>query len=203
MHASLTYIMLWRVLAVFLLVGALAGALLGLLMIFRLQLFQRVNQAANRWISTQRFELLLDRSFNLEGWCHRHHRPVGIAIVLGALYILAYFGFQFDKALVLRHQAAGMSVHLVDWLLDALVLTALLGAAVSLCIGLVFWLRPNLLQGIEARANQWVSLRGAAEALDVPHNQVENFAQHHVRQTGWLLLLGSICLFWLTFRTLI
>ncbi len=203
MHASLTYIMLWRVLAVFLLIGALAGALLGLLMIFRLQLFQRVNQAANRWISTQRLERLLDRSFSLEDWFHRHHRPVGVVIVLGALYLLMFFGFQFDVALAQRHLGVGMSANLLGWLLDALVVTALFGAAASLCIGLVFWLRPDLLRGIEARANQWISLRGAAEALDAPHYQVENFVQHHVRQTGWLLLLGSSILFWLTARTLI
>jgi hypothetical protein len=202
MQTGLSYILLWRVLAIFLLIGALLGALLGLLLIFKSPLIQCVNRVANRWISMRRFERLLDRSISLERWFHKHHKPTGMAIVLGALYMLVYFGFEFDKAYVLQRLSSAVPAALLGGLLDALVLISLTGAAVALCVGLIFWLRPSLLRGIEAGANRWISLRHATEVLDVPHNQVEYFAQRYSREVGWLLLLGSVFLFFLMFRLL-
>ena len=203
MHTGLSYILLWRVLAIFLLIGALLGALLGLLLIIKSPLIQSINRVANRWISMRQFERLLDRSISLEHWFHRHHRAVGIVMMLGALYMLVYFGFQFDKAYVLQRLSGAVPAKLLGGLLDALVLLSLIGAAVALCVGTVFWLRPSLLRGIEAGANRWVSLRPVTEALDVPHNQVEDYVQRHSRQSGWLLLLGGIYLFFLMFRLLV
>lgn len=203
MHAGLTNILLWRALAIFLLTGALLGTLLGLLLIFKPPLIESINRVANRWISTRHFERLLDRSVSLERWFHRHHRAAGMFIVLGSLYILGYFGFQFDKAYMLQRLSSAVPAKLLGGLLDALVLTSLTGAAVALCVGLFLWLRPSLLRGIEAGANRWVSLRQATEVLDVSHNQVESFVLHHSRQAGWLMLVGSIYLFFLMFRLLV
>lgn len=204
MHDGLTYIwVLWRALAIFLLVGALFGAALGLLLIFRLPLAQGISRVANQWISTQRLELMLDRSISLEQWFQRNHKPAGMLIVLGALYILAYFGFQFDHAYATRQLSGALPAGLAGVLLDAGVLTAWVGAVLALFAGLVLWLRPESLRGVEARANRWISLQQIGAALDAPHRQVDDFVQRHAREAGWLLLVGSIYLFFLMFRTLV
>lgn len=203
MQTDLTYILLWRALAVFLLIGALSGAMLGLLLIFNSPLIQSVNRVANRWISTRHFEHLLDHSINLERWFHRYHKAAGMFIVLGALYILVFFGFQFDKATALQGLRTVLPAALLGGLLDALVLASLFGASVAMCIGLFYWLRPSLLRSIEAGANRWISLRPVTEALDVPHNLVESYVERHSRRIGWLILVGSVYLFFLMFRLLV
>ena len=198
MHAA--YAMtLWHYFAIFLLASSLLGAVLGLLLMFRQEMFQDISRVANRWISTVHLERMLDCSISLERWFHRNHRAVGMFIVLGALYILAYFGLHFDKAGVLRHLGAVLPVAL----LDALVPAALLGAALALCAGCVLWLRPELLGGIEAYANRWISAQRVSELLDARYHHLDELAQRYARPTGLLLLVASVWLFFLMLRVLL
>lgn len=202
MNADPTDIFLWRALAIFLLVGALLGIALGLLLIIRPQLLGYVNRVANRWISTHHVSQMMDRSISIEHWFYQHHRAAGMIAVLGATYIFIYFGVWFDKAQMLRRMSGKIPVQLLDGLLDALVLGALVGAAVALIVGLFLWLRPSLLRGIEEQANLWVSSRQATKILDVPHDQVDRIVARHAQSAGWMLLLGSIYLFFVMFRLL-
>lgn len=194
-----TEILLWRDLAIFLFIGALAGIALALLLIFKPHLLGRVNRAANRWISTRRINRFLERSISLEQWFYQHHRVAGIVVVSGAVYVFIYFGMLFDKAYALRH----LNSRVLLTLLDALVLSALTGAAVALTVGLFLWLRPSLLRGVEVGANQWVSSRRATKVLDVPHDQMDRFVARHARLVGWLLLVSSIYLLFVLFRLLV
>ena len=196
-------IFLWRVLAIFLLIGALTGVAVSLLLIFKPHLLARTSRIANRWISTRRMSRLMDRSIDIEGWLYQRHRSLGILAVLGAGYMLVYFGLLFDKAAALQYWTGSMPASLLGGLLDAMVLAALVGAVVALVVGLFYWLRPSLLRGIEKSANQWISSDRAVMALDVPHDQVERFVAGHARQVGWLLLLGSIYLFFAVLRWLV
>jgi hypothetical protein len=198
------YIFLWRALAIFLLIGALLGVVLALLLIFKPQFLERLNRVANRWVSTRHISRWLDRSVSIEHWFYQHHRAAGAVIVLGAAYILIYFGILFDKAYTLqRLSLRGMlPAKLLDGLLDALVLGSLVGGAVALMVGLFLWLRPSQLRGMEKEANQWVSSRRATKMLDVPHGEVDHFIARHAQRVGWLLLVGSIYLFFAMFRSL-
>jgi hypothetical protein len=198
------YILLWRDLAIFLLFGALLGVLLGLLLIFKPQFLERINRVSNRWVSTRHISRWLDRSVSIEHWFYQHHRAVGAVIVLGAAYIFIYFGILFDKAYTLqRLSLRGMlPAKLLDGLLNAMVLGLLVGGTVALIAGLFLWLRPSQLRGMEVEANRWVSSRRATKVLDVPHGQVDVFIARHAQRVGWLLLLGSIYLFFAMFRSL-
>ena len=202
MTANPADIFLWRALAIFLLVGALLGISLGLLLIFRPQLLESVNRVANRWISMRRISRLMDHSLSIEHWFYQHHRAAGMVVVAGAAYMFIYFGLLFDKAHMLHRMSSMVPARLLDGLLDALVLSSLTGAAVALIAGLFLWLRPSLLRGIEEQANVWVSSRQATKILDVPHDQVDRFVARHAQKAGWLLLLGSIYLFFILFRLL-
>jgi hypothetical protein len=117
--------------------------------------------------------------------------------------MLIYFGFLFNKAYTLQHWSGMLPAQLLQVLLNAMVMAALIAGVVALIVGLFFWLRPSLLRGMEEGANQWMSSRRATKVLDEPHGQVDSFAARHAQQVGWLLLLGSIYLFFATFRWLV
>jgi len=203
MHANLTELFLWRALAIFLLACALLGILVGLLLIFKPHLMERINRVANRWISTRHIDRQMDRIISLEQWFYQYHRPLGILVILGAGYMLVYFGLLFDKAIALQRLSGHLPGRLLDWLLDALVLASLTGAVVALLVGLFLWLRPSMLRGIEEEANQWISSRRAAKPLEIPRDQIDLFVARHASRVGWLLLLGSIYLFFAMFRWLV
>jgi hypothetical protein len=199
------HVLLWRDLAIFLMFGALLGVSLGLLLIFRPQYLERCSKVGNRWISTRHISQWLDRSISIEHWFYRHHRAVGVVIVLGAAYIFIYFGFQFDRAYTLLRwsQKLPLPAQQLNGLLNALVLGGLIGGAVALIAGLFLWFRPSLLRGVEEQSNRWVSSRRATKVLDVPHDQVDIFVARHAQKAGWLLLLASIYLFFTLFRLLV
>jgi hypothetical protein len=199
-------IILWRSLATFLLVGASMGVVVSLLMIYRPAMFERLNRVASKWISMRRLDRGADRRIDLEQWFYRHHRSLGMLVCLGAVYVFVYFGLLFDKSHALPHLAAHLSVRPamiggLEGLLDAMVLTALTAAVVAMFVGLMLWLRPSALRGLEEQANRWVSVRRTTRFLDVPRNA--RFLLRHNRRTGWLLLLGSIVLLLLVLRALV
>jgi hypothetical protein len=198
------YIFLWRDLAIFLLFGAVLGILLGSLLIFRPQFVERLNHVANRWISTRHINRWLDRSVSIEQWFYQHHRAVGAVVVLGAAYIFIYFGMLFDKPYILQHLSIrGMlPPNLLESLLDALVLGALVWGAVAFVVGLFLWLRPSLLRGMEEEANKWVSSRRATKVLEIPRDDADRFVMRHAQRVGWLILLASLYLFFIVFRLL-
>lgn len=196
--------MLWQALAIFLLIGALAGVAVALLLILKPQLIERVDRVANRWISMRHISEWADHTVNIERWLYRHHRPLGLFMVLGAGYMLVYFGFEFDRASALNSFSAYLpNKLLLDMLLQVVVLLALAGAAVALVTGLFMGLRPSLLKGVERISNQWVSSRRATKVIDVERGSVDSFAVHHASRVGWLLLVGSIYLFFVMFRWLV
>ena len=203
MRTNLVNIILWQSLAIFLLIGALMGLILGLLLILKPHLIGHLNRIASRWVSSSRLNQLLDRSVSIEQWLYQHHRPLGIFATFGACYILVYFGLLFDKAAAMQYWAGSMPAIQLDILLDAMVLAALIGAVVALLVGLFLWLHPSLLRGVEKKANQWITMRRATKPLEMPHDQIERFVARHTRRAGWLLLLGSIYLFFAMFRWLV
>ena len=198
------YIFLWRDLAIFLLFGAVLGILLGLLLIIRPQFVERLNHVANRWISTRHVNRWLDRSVSIEQWFYQHHRAVGGVIVLGAAYIFIYFGMLFDRPYTLQHFRVidRLPPKLLESLLDALVLGALLWGTVAFLVGLFLWFRPSLLRGMEEEANKWVSSRRATKVLEIPRDDADRFVMRHAQRTGWLILLASFYLFFVVFRLL-
>jgi hypothetical protein len=195
--------LLWHDLAIFLLLGALLGILLGSLLIAKPSIVERLNRLANRWVSTRHISRWLDHSISIEHWFYHRHRATGLIIVAGAIYILIYFGMVFDKAYMLQRLSGKFSPQLLDGLIDALVLGSLVGGAVALIVGLFLWLRPSLLRGMEDEVNLWVSTRRVTRMLDVPHGQMDSFVARHAQRMGWLLLLAGIYLFFVMFRWLL
>lgn len=201
---NLTATLLWRMLAIFLLIGSLSGIALALLLIFKSHLIERVNGVANRWISVRRISRVMDHSLSIERWFYRHHRPMGLLLTLGACYILFYFGWRFDQAAALQSFATLMpNKMLLGAVLQAAVYFALIGAGLSLPVSLVVLLRPSLLRGVEVQSNQWVSSRRATKPVDQMHGQVDRFVESHAQRVGWLLLVGSSYLFFVMFRALV
>ncbi len=186
---------LWRSLAIFLLIGALMGVTTALLLIFKPQLLQRISRVANHWVSLRKVSQLMDRSIRTERWFYRHHLLIGPLVVAGAGYMLLYFGWLLDRAAALRALSATIAnPPLASALLQALLLFALIGAVVALLVGAVYWVRPSLLRGLETQSNQWVSSRKATKVMDVTHEQVDLFVAQHAQGVGWLLLAGSVYL---------
>jgi hypothetical protein len=199
----LTEILLWRMLAIFLTIGAGTGVILGLLLMIKPVYFEYVNRIANHWISFRRLSLILDHSVRVEHFFYRHHRSIGAGITLAACYLFIYFGALFDKTQSLSALSGMLPIPALVIVLDVFVLSLLAGGALVLVVGVFLWQRPSLLRGLEEEANQWISLRQSTKFLDISHEGVNDFVERHLRRVGWLLLVGSVYLLFLLFRVFV
>jgi hypothetical protein len=179
---------------IFLIVGALAGMVVGTLLLLRPQSLQRVSQWLNRWISTRHLEQPLERTVNLDPWFYRYRRISGTLTLLGACYIFYFFMAGMDRADTISGLAGHfkLQVSMVGALLDALVLSALLGAVLAAFVSLFLIMRPSMLRDFEQGANQWVSLRRALKPMEKPREGVDEYIFKYGRQIGFFLVLGSL-----------
>jgi hypothetical protein len=187
---------------IFLIVGSLAGMVLGALLLLRPQSLQRVSQLLNRWISTRHLDQTLERTVNFDSWFYRYRRASGALTLLGAIYILYFFSVSMDRASTLSGLAKHFKLPLpvVSGLLDALVLSAELGALFSAFISLFLLLRPSMLRDFEQGANRWVSMRRGLKPVEIPREGVDEYVFKYGREAGILLIFGSLyTLVFLTF----
>jgi hypothetical protein len=196
-------VILLRTVVAFLLLGSLVGLAAGAMLLWNPQRLRAISNILNRWVSTRHLNQALDRSVEVDPWFYRYRRASGTVILLASGYILYAFTFGLDRAsaVVALARQFNLPAVIVGGLLDALVMSALLGALLAAFVGLFLLLRPSLLRDFEQSANSWVSLRRGLKPVEVPRQGVDEFVFKYGRQAGILLILGSLyvlvlLLFW-------
>lgn len=179
---------------IFLVVGSLAGMVVGALLVLRPQSLQRVNQLLGRWTSTRHLDQSLEGSVKFDPWFYRYRHICCTLTLLGAFYIIYFFTMSLDKAGTISAMTNNFQLpsSMVGALLDATVLSALLGALFAAFISVVLLLRPSMLREFEQGANQWLSLRRALKPAEIPRKGVDAYAFQYGVQAGTLLVLGSL-----------
>ena len=178
----------------FLIVGSVAGLAVGALLLLRPQSLQWASQTLNRWISTRHLDQRLERKVNLDSWFYRYRRPASTLTLLGALYILYFFALRMNKQGAIGGLASYFKLPppMISWLMDALVLSAMVGALFAAVVSVFLLLRPSLLRDFEQGANRWISLRRALKPVEITHRGVDAYVFEHRRQAGVLLVVGSL-----------
>jgi len=177
-------------LALVLVLGLATALLVGVMLLVRPAALFAINQRLSRWVDTQAAFSALDEPRHLERFFYRHHRVLGLLVVLGALTVLSRWAMSYDRSGVMamlgpRWIASGM-----DWI--PLALEALLVAlhVLILAVGAVIFVRPSLLKGFEKAANRWQEAPGAAR-LDSKVADLDGTVEGHPRVSGLLLVLSA------------
>lgn len=180
------------------LLAAAAGLLIGLWLIIAPAGYARLEERASRTFSLRRALRPLEISRNLDRHIYRHHRTLGLLIIAASCFTLYRLLFLFDPAR--GHSLfAGLLPHpqneaLSEALLSALQLALILGHLAALVIGLLLYLRPSALKGLEATSNRWISSREKSRWLDTPYNVTSRLIESHPRRLGLTVLLLSLYL---------
>jgi hypothetical protein len=194
MNMIFTDAVLLRSLVLFLMLGSAVGLLAGALLLWRPQWLARVSKLANSWVSTRQIARPLDQPINIDHWLYRYGRWSGLALLVGALYIIYMFTAHAGRADLLASLAR---VHLVRFellepVLDALVLIFLAGASLALLVSPFLLFRPSMLRELELGANQTVSLRQSLKPMEIQHADLDQLVSRNMRLAGVLLLGGSL-----------
>jgi len=179
---------------IFLVLGSVVGLFLGALLVFSPHRFHFLSALLNRWISTRNLNKALESSYSLDPWLYRYRQVTGTLTLLGALFVLYFFTVKLDRTEAIQ----GLSRYfhypqsLVGGLLDALVLSALLGALCAVFVALCLMFRPSLLRSFEGTANQWLSMRKALKPMESPRNDLDCYVERYTRQVGMFLMVGAL-----------
>jgi hypothetical protein len=186
--------MLLRSVVLFLLLGSLAGLVVGALLVQSPHRLRKVGDVLNRWVSTRHLDQALDRTVQTDPWFYRHRRASAAIILSGSGYILYAFTVGLDRASAVLGLSRRFYLPqgLVGGLLDALVLSALLGALLAAFVSLFLMLRPSMLKDFEQGANRWVSLRRGLKPLEVRRHGMDEYVIKHGREAGIMLVIGSL-----------
>lgn len=191
-HPALSAI-LQESLLLFFLLGSSFALLLGLLFLLSPSLALRFAARNSRWLSLRRQTRPLELNHPVDGHLYRHHRPVGLFILLSSAYILYRFGFDYHHA----HAVSALSPSpqhsaLADWLLASLLWFLAPASVLFILIGGTMAIKPSAMKSLERLANHWVSTRKAMQPLEKPCDSLDIWVGMYPRLFGAIVTVASL-----------
>jgi hypothetical protein len=192
--------LLTKALLMLLITGGMAGLIIGVWMLIRPESFIKANQFFSRWYSLRKATKLLMVPRRTERFVYRHHRPIGLLVLAGSVYVLYVLVSEYDRQKIIAAFFGGVQPHpSAELLVPGLALALGACALFALTIGAFLLIRPSLLKGFESWANRWVSLRRASRVLDEMREGPDRFLIRWRRWAAAALILGSLyALIWLS-----
>jgi hypothetical protein len=172
----------------FLLVGSVAGALLGLALALRSASAIRFMARMNRWVSTRRALRPVEIPRGMQPTVHK--KWLGIFLLAGGA--LAFY------LLLARLQIPGAGgTNLRRWLVLGLALQTtkwflVLGAVLSFAVGVMLLFFPRAYTAFEAKMNFWYSTRKLLPAeSDSMRQPLDSMVVARPREAGWIIFVAS------------
>lgn len=179
-------------LLVALVVGLGLALVVGALLLARPQALFALNARLSRWVDTRGAFRVLDEPHHLERFFYRHHRALGLVIVVGASYVLWRWAFHYERADLIALLGPRFVSRGLDWVPAALETTLVTLHGAILMIGALVFVRPSLLKGFERTANHWQT-GPATTPLDAVVGNLDGAFEGHPRVSGLLLVVSA---FW-------
>lgn len=165
----------------------LLSLVVGVLLIIKPSIITSLNKKGSSSFSLRRSTRVLEIPNYIDHAFYRHHRIVGIIIMLTSVYMLYYFTQVYDAGVISNFMLASRYAVIVDILAHAMQLILLAAALATLVIGIIMLIRPSLLKGFEAWANRWISTRQAAKPLAIERQQVNQLVYKYPRLVGIII----------------
>lgn len=174
----------------FMLVGSVGGALLGLALALRSASALQFVTRMNRWVSTRRVLRPVEIPRGMQA-------TTGPRPWLG-VFLLAGGALAFYLLLARLQIPAAGGADLKRWLLTGLALQTtkwflVLGAALSLAVGVLLLFFPRAYVAFEARMNRWHSTRKLLPPdSDAMRQPLDSMVLAYPRQAGWIIFAASL-----------
>lgn len=153
---------------------------------------REATRTLDRWLPTEGIARWLSVPHMLDRLIYRYHRIFGGILVIGSIYTLYIQAFRFrtEEAVALAAQAVPDT--LAKPLATAAALFLFFGNLLAFAIGVLVFLRPSLLKGMEGWANRWITLGHLARFLDRPYWETDRLLYRQPRSTGLFLVVAGL-----------
>lgn len=179
---------------IFVLLGGLAGALLGAALVWRSDATLRFMTRMNRWVSTRQALRPLDVPHGVHGPTASLRRWLGGFLVFGGALSVASLLVRLD---VLRRGHYVPGVDLERWFVSGMILQTMkwvlvVGGAFAVVVGVLMLFFPARLVAFEARMDRWYSSRRLLQAEEKMVMPLEPRVEANPRAAG--LVIGAASL---------
>ncbi len=180
-------------LLVFLIVGGVAGVILGVGLCVRSDLVLRAGEKVNRWVSFR--QVLKPAEMQRDSWAlvQRNRRVLAFAVVLGAAYTI--YGLRLIDPVAASVRVAErlhISVNGAAWLVDSSIWFLIMGNLFAIVISLLLGFAPEMLAKLDARSSRWISTRNAFRTASEINCTFDHWVEHWPRATGATIALFSL-----------
>lgn len=170
-----------------LLLGALVF-LLGLWILSVPDNFLKVAQMMSKWISTDQYFDYMDRPRYQERFIYKHHHVAGVLIVLGAMYTLVMLSGDVD----IKKLPVIINSFWSSWIYNSFYYLLIGANLLAVAAGIVVFIRPSLLKGVEGSLNKWISTGDNLKKLDETHEISLDILPGNPRLFGLAVMLGGL-----------
>jgi hypothetical protein len=182
----------FQILAVFFIVGGLAGIAVGTGLIVNGSRTLAFLNNVDHWISMRRAIKPLEVPRDTTGIVQKYMRLLAAIFVVGGAYSLYVLIAQFNADAIIFSFKLGETPALIGLLLlDAIRWFLLAGNLAAVVIGIMMAFFPDKLNALEARGSRWFSDRGFTDVVDRMHTRLDEWVAAAPIAAGWILAIGS------------
>jgi hypothetical protein len=177
----------------FLMVGGVAGVVLGLGLCVRSDLVMRAGERLNRWVSFR--QVLKPAEIPRDSWAlvQRNRRVLAVLVVLGAAYTIYGLRLIDGPASATRvAERLGIGLSGASWLVESAVAFLIVGNGFAILVSALLGFAPDLLAKLDARSSRWISTRNAFRTASEINCTFDHWVEHWPRATGATIAFFSV-----------
>ena len=131
----------------------------------------------------------MEKRHTTERFLYRHHRSFGVLLLAGGIFTL----YVMSGSRWGRNLTTAFSLSEWAWLAsDLTTVLMVMNGILATVLGILMFIRPSLLRGVEAQLNRWIATENELKPLDAVHDAPDRFASRHVRLVAVLIVIGSL-----------
>jgi hypothetical protein len=147
----------------------------------------------NRHISTRQALKSVSVAHDIGPAVQRYRMWFAAVFVIGAAYSLYSLTLRFDTVAITAAMAAPKAPSvLAISIVESLRWFMIVLSAIACGVGIMLAFFPGTLQAIEARSNQWYSMRKATAPLETHHFALDRWVETHPLLAGWGITIGAL-----------
>lgn len=177
---------------IFLFLTSLACLLYGIALVFQRETALRLSVRLNRWISTRQALRPLEKPRDIQRQLYRRHPWVGAFLVLGSCYVGYFLFYRFSAEPFVLVFRKSVPVPAIQWIMESLWWIVLVTNAFAFVIGIIMFVRPSMLKGIEGWADRAYSSRERTKFWETMNLHPDRMIESYPSFFGWLIIAGSI-----------
>ena len=185
----------------FIIIGSFFALLLGLGLIFAPAITLKLNSKINTRISLREKTKSIETAIKSEPLFYKYSKISSVILVLGSIFVL-YTLATFNAYSLIPHLPKSLNPMQWEWIIDSAQIFFFITCSFILIFGVIIFIRPSLMKGLEETANHWVSTRKSFSTMSKDINFTNRLVNTYPRLFGAFIVIFSLIVLFLLLPSL-